>query len=128
MKKLIILILILLSFCFMAFPISAQEDGRVEVDASALTAGNPFRFAVTVNSDEGQTFAEAAANVTAVLCPVDPEAGECRTMDQSAEGTDTPRCASLLKSMPCLLPGITRWMSGFWIRAANSPLGPLPIC
>ena len=29
----------------------AQENGRTEMDASALTAGQPFRFTITVNSD-----------------------------------------------------------------------------
>ena len=59
------------------------------MDASVLTAGQPFRFTITVDSDENLSFADAQTHMTAVLCPVDPEAGECRTLDQSAEGEDS---------------------------------------
>ncbi len=90
MKKIYLFFVVLLISCLTGIcGISAQEAERTEIDASGLRAGEPFRFAVTVNSDEGQTFAEAAANVTAVLCPADPEDGVCRTMDRSAEGEDS---------------------------------------
>ena len=102
-KKTGLLFLILLFLC--ASVVYAQDAERAELDASALSAGQPFRFTVTVNSDELRSFAESEARLTAVLCPADPEAGECRTMDQSAEGEDSTSMRIVFEADELPLPG-----------------------
>ncbi len=82
------LLITIISFVLSVCGVLAQDAERTELDASALTAGQPFRFTVTVNSDELRSFADAQAQLTTVLCPADPEAGECRTMDRTAAGED----------------------------------------
>ena len=83
------LMLILAAFLAAVCGAAAQDAERAELDASSLSAGAPFRFTVTVDSDELRSFAETEARLTAVLCPADRPAEECRIMNRTAEGEDS---------------------------------------
>ena len=80
MKKIFILLLILSIF----FLIGAECSF-----ASTLSAGDPFTFTITVNSDENLSFAEAQTLLTAVLCPLtDSGEKECQTLSMNVDGSD----------------------------------------
>ena len=51
------LMLILAAFLAAVCGAFAQDAERAELDASSLSAGAPFRFTVTVDSDELRSFA-----------------------------------------------------------------------
>lgn len=90
MKKTIILLTIMLISCLTGFcSVSAQETEYTEVDASALSAGQPFRFTVTIGSDESLSFSGAQARLTAILCPAEQSTGDCQVMNQVADGEDS---------------------------------------
>lgn len=81
-------LILLFMLCLTVFTALAQEPERLEVDGSALAAGQPFRFTITVNSEELLSFAESETQLTAVLCPIGDEAGECQTLSKTEEGED----------------------------------------
>ena len=61
---------------------------RIPVDGSSLSAGEPFVFTITVNSDEQLSFAEAQTRLSALLCPVGQSDDECQTMNMVPDSED----------------------------------------
>ena len=64
------------------------DADRIAIDGSSLAAGQPFKFTVTVNSDEMRSFADVQTQLTAVLCPVGAGTESCQTLTQTTEGED----------------------------------------
>ena len=63
------------------------------LDGSALRAGDPFRFTVTVHSDTEAPFTGARGWLTAILCPAGGDRDACQVMTTVVEGqnsTDMP--------------------------------------
>ena len=75
---------------------------RIPVDGSSLTAGEPFIFTITVNSDENLSFADAQTRLSALLCPVGESADECMTMNMvpDSENDVTMRVTFEMEALP----------------------------
>ena len=94
--------LMTLSLFLRAGTVLAQEADRIEIDASALAAGEAFTFTVTVNSDEMRSFADAQMELTAVLCPAGEDEASCQTLSRTTEGEDdtTMRVVFTAEALP----------------------------
>ncbi len=81
-------------------PLEVTE--RIPVDGSTLSAGDPFVFTITLNSDENLSFAEAQARLSALLCPVGESADECLTMNMVPDSEDavTMRVTFEMEELP----------------------------
>ena len=75
---------------------------RIQVDGSSLTAGEPFVFTITVNSDENLSFSDAQTRLSALLCPVGESADECMTMNMvpDSENDVTMRVTFEMEELP----------------------------
>ena len=75
---------------------------RIPVDGSSLSAGDPFVFTITINSDENLSFADAQTRLSALLCPVGESADECLTMNMIPDSEDdvTMRVTFEMEELP----------------------------
>ncbi len=65
-----------------------SEPERVELDGSTLSAGQPFKFTVTIDSDEMRSFEDAQSMLTAVMCPAAGSSADCQVLNLSLDGED----------------------------------------
>ncbi|MBR6090224.1 MAG: hypothetical protein IKP86_09850, partial [Anaerolineaceae bacterium] len=105
MKKILFLLLILSIFFLLGAEYSFAQDGEkgiiddpsvsgaaaaewMEIDASSLSAGEPFSFTITVNSDSMLSFAGTQVRLSALICPMGMSSDECQVMNMVVDGED----------------------------------------